>query len=54
MLHTPGVKYTTRVAGFSLLSFVSTSYTGFFFVTLDDWNDRTQPRRRSIRRSCST
>jgi HAE1 family hydrophobic/amphiphilic exporter-1 len=41
LLHTPGVKYTTRVAGFSLLSFVSTSYTGFFFVTLDDWKDRT-------------
>ena len=40
LLHTPGVKYTTRVAGFSLLSFVSTSYTGFFFVTLDDWNER--------------
>jgi HAE1 family hydrophobic/amphiphilic exporter-1 len=41
LLHTPGVKYTTRVAGFSLLSFVSTSYTGLFFVTLDDWRDRT-------------
>ena len=41
LFHTPGVKYTTRVAGFSLLSFVSTSYTGFFFVTLDDWKDRT-------------
>ena len=42
LAHTPGVKYTTRVApGFSLLSFVSTSYTGFFFVTLDEWKDRT-------------
>ena len=41
LMSTPGVKYTTRVAGFSLLSFVSTSYTGFFFVTLDDWKDRT-------------
>jgi HAE1 family hydrophobic/amphiphilic exporter-1 len=41
LFNTPGVKYTTRVAGFSLLSFVSTSYTGFFFVTLDDWKDRT-------------
>jgi HAE1 family hydrophobic/amphiphilic exporter-1 len=40
LLHTPGVKYTTRVAGFSLLSFVSTSYTGFFFVTLDPWSER--------------
>jgi HAE1 family hydrophobic/amphiphilic exporter-1 len=41
LLHTPGIKYVTRVAGFSLLSFVSTSYTGLFFVTLDDWKDRT-------------
>ena len=40
LFHTPGIKYTTRVAGFSLLSFVNTSYTGFFFVTLDDWKDR--------------
>jgi HAE1 family hydrophobic/amphiphilic exporter-1 len=41
LMKTPGVKYTTRVAGFSLLSFVSTSYTGLFFVTLDEWKDRT-------------
>jgi len=40
LMKTPGVKYTTRVAGFSLLSFVSTSYTGFFFVTLDEWGHR--------------
>jgi len=40
-MHTPGVKYTTTVAGFSLLSFVSIPYTGLFFVTLDDWKDRT-------------
>src|SRR5215467_11849594 len=40
LMHTPGVKYTTSAVGFSLLSFVNTSYTGFFFVTLDDWNDR--------------
>lgn len=38
---TPGVKYTTSVIGFSLLSFVRTSYTGFFFVTLKPWDDRT-------------
>jgi HAE1 family hydrophobic/amphiphilic exporter-1 len=40
LMKTPGVKYTTRVAGFSLLSFVNTSYTGFLFVTLDDWKER--------------
>src|SRR6202041_838564 len=38
---TPGVQYTTTVIGFSLLSFVRTSYNGFFFVTLKPWSDRT-------------
>jgi hydrophobic/amphiphilic exporter-1 (mainly G- bacteria), HAE1 family len=37
---TPGVKYTSTVIGFSLLSFVRTSYNAFFFVTLDDWDAR--------------
>jgi len=40
LANTPGVKYTTTVAGFSLLSFVRTSYSGLFFVTLKDWNER--------------
>jgi HAE1 family hydrophobic/amphiphilic exporter-1 len=37
---TPGVQYTTSVVGFSLLSFVQTSYNAFFFVTLKPWEDR--------------
>ncbi len=37
---TPGVQYTTSVVGFSLLSFVRTSYNGFFFVTLKPWDQR--------------
>ena len=37
---TPGVEYTTSVVGFSLLSFVRTSYNGFFFVTLKPWDER--------------
>jgi HAE1 family hydrophobic/amphiphilic exporter-1 len=36
----PGVQYTTSVVGFSLLSFVRTTYNAFFFVTLDPWADR--------------
>jgi HAE1 family hydrophobic/amphiphilic exporter-1 len=40
MADTPGVEYTTSVIGFSLLSFVRTSYNGFFFVTLKEWGDR--------------
>jgi hydrophobic/amphiphilic exporter-1 (mainly G- bacteria), HAE1 family len=37
---TPGVQYTTSVVGFSLLSFVRTSYNAFFFVTLKPWDAR--------------
>src|SRR3984957_14859249 len=37
---TPGVQYSTSVVGFSLLSFVRTSYNAFFFVTLKPWEDR--------------
>ena len=40
LAQTPGVKYTTTVAGFSLLSFVRTTYNAFFFVTLKDWDER--------------
>ena len=37
---TPGVEYTTSVVGFSLLSFVRTTYNAFYFVTLKPWSDR--------------
>lgn len=37
----PGVQYTTSVIGFSLLSYVQTSYNAFFFVTLKPWTVRT-------------
>jgi HAE1 family hydrophobic/amphiphilic exporter-1 len=40
LAQTPGVRYTTAVAGFSLLSNVQTTYSGFFFVTLNAWKDR--------------
>src|SRR6266481_3570395 len=40
LANTPGVEYTTSVVGFSLLSFVRTTYNGFFFVTLEPWSDR--------------
>jgi hydrophobic/amphiphilic exporter-1 (mainly G- bacteria), HAE1 family len=40
---TPGVKYTTSVVGFSLLSFVQNTYSAFFFVTLDEWSKRKKP-----------
>src|SRR5256712_31167 len=37
---TPGIKYYTGVAGFSLLSLVTTTYNSFYFITLEDWDAR--------------
>ncbi len=37
---TPGVRYSTSILGFSLLSLVRTSYNAFIFVTMKDWDDR--------------
>jgi HAE1 family hydrophobic/amphiphilic exporter-1 len=37
---TPGVEYSTAVAGFSLLSLVRTSYNAFIFVNMKDWDLR--------------
>jgi HAE1 family hydrophobic/amphiphilic exporter-1 len=42
LARTPGVEYSTSVVGFSLLSFVRTSYNAFVFVTLKPWDDRTK------------
>ena len=39
---TPGVEYTTSVIGFSLLSYVQTTYDAFFFVVLKPWSTRQQ------------
>ena len=40
---TPGVKYFTTVAGFSLLSGIRNTYSAFFWVTLDEWSKRKKP-----------
>jgi HAE1 family hydrophobic/amphiphilic exporter-1 len=40
LAQTPGVRYTTTIAGFSLLSGVQSAYSGFFFVTLNPWEER--------------
>jgi HAE1 family hydrophobic/amphiphilic exporter-1 len=37
---TKGIRYYNTVAGFSLLSSVSSSYNGFYFVSLDPWHER--------------
>jgi len=38
---TPGVQYYSSVIGFSLLSYVRTSYNAFYFVNFKPWSDRT-------------
>jgi multidrug efflux pump len=40
---TPGVQSYNTVTGFSLLSQVNATYTGFFFVTLKNWGERKAP-----------
>jgi hydrophobic/amphiphilic exporter-1 (mainly G- bacteria), HAE1 family len=36
----PGIKYYNGIAGYSLLSSVNTTYTSFYFITLEDWDLR--------------
>ena len=38
---TPGVRSYNTVVGFSLLSLVYTTYSTFYFVTLEPWHERT-------------
>jgi HAE1 family hydrophobic/amphiphilic exporter-1 len=40
IMDTPGVQYCTSFVGFSLLSFVRTSYNSTFFVNLKPWDER--------------
>ncbi len=41
--NTPGVKYYSTVIGYSMLSGVQNTYSGFFFITLEEWDKRKKP-----------
>ena len=41
--HTPGVKFYSSVVGYSMLSGVQNTYSGFFFITLEEWAKRKKP-----------
>jgi len=41
LMDTPGVQHVTGFIGFSLLSFVRTTYNTTFFVTFKPWGERT-------------
>lgn len=43
---TPGIEYTTKIAGYNLLSGVTNTYSGFFFVTLKEWSERKAPEEK--------
>ncbi|MGA7520982.1 MAG: multidrug efflux RND transporter permease subunit [Acidobacteriaceae bacterium] len=43
LTQTPGIQYVTSVVGFSLLSYVQTTYNAFFFVVEKPWSQRTKP-----------
>jgi HAE1 family hydrophobic/amphiphilic exporter-1 len=46
MQKTPGVEYATSVIGYSMLSGVTNTYSGFFFVTLKPWHERKKPEEK--------
>jgi HAE1 family hydrophobic/amphiphilic exporter-1 len=46
MEKTPGVEYATSVIGYSMLSGVTNTYSGFFFVTLKPWEERKKPEEK--------
>lgn len=43
LAHTHGVQSFSGISGFSLLSNTSASYTGFYFLQLDPWEERHTP-----------
>jgi HAE1 family hydrophobic/amphiphilic exporter-1 len=45
---TPGVKYYSSVVGYSMLSQVQNTYSGFFFITLEEWGLRKKPEEEYV------
>ena len=41
--HTPGVESCTAVTGYNLLSQITNTYSGFFFISLREWSKRKKP-----------
>ncbi len=46
IMETPGVQYCTTVVGYSMLSGVTNTYSGFFFITLKPWHERKDPEEK--------
>src|SRR5262249_19487722 len=43
LAHTHGIQGYDAIAGFSLLSNTSSSYSGFYFLQFDPWDERHSP-----------
>ncbi len=43
---TPGVEHFQTISGLSLMSVAQNTYSGFFFVTLKEWNQRKRPEEK--------
>ena len=46
IMATPGVEFCTAVSGYSMLSGVTNTYSGFFFITLKPWEERKKPEEK--------
>jgi hydrophobic/amphiphilic exporter-1 (mainly G- bacteria), HAE1 family len=44
--HTPGIECCTTIVGYSLISSVAATYSGFFFIKLKPWADRKTIKER--------
>jgi HAE1 family hydrophobic/amphiphilic exporter-1 len=43
IMKTPGVEYCSSVIGFNMLSQVQSTYSAFFFISLEEWSKRKEP-----------
>ncbi len=46
VMGTPGVEFCTAISGYSMLSGVTNTYSGFFFITLKPWEERKKPEEK--------
>ena len=46
IMATPGVEFCTAICGYSMLSGVTNTYSGFFFITLKPWEERKKPEEK--------
>ncbi len=54
MSNTPGIEYVTTVVGMNMLSGVTNTYSGFFFVILKPWEELKKPAKSTAKTSSTT